>query len=555
MKIRAAVVQTLAALGDIEENIRLLRQYTQEATRQGADLVVFPECMNTGYLFDSADHCHALAEPLTGPFITAMADLCRQYGLHIASGITELDPESGKVYNSGVLLNAQGEIAIHYQKQFLATHDQNWFEVGVKGSPVADTDLGRIGLLICFDGRIPEIARCLALQGAEIIVDMANFFTLDQADLWGPARAYENGIWLVAATKSGVERSIYYPGGSMIVAPTGQVLVRVPNDTHAVATADIDTTAARDKRWWGKGDKLADRQPHAYSILTQPFAETPVAKILPASLVPEASTVKIAAVQSHATEAVESWQATLAQLTHAAKLGIQLLVLPEHCTHFTWMLDPEQAEVQADQAPTYLDQVAEIARQYGCSVVLPLVQRVVGQLMSTAVLVGATGEVIGEYHQVHLSPEARGWAKPGDQLPVFDTPLGRIGMILGYDGLFPESTRVLALQGADIITWSCAWRERFERELLAVPKAEDNRVYVVCANRWDCPYPGGSFVVPPQGFPHWDVNIVAPATQIRGAVMPMYANLALSRQKRIIPQVDVLRNRLVSTYHPLVIRS
>ncbi|NJK64161.1 MAG: carbon-nitrogen hydrolase family protein [Synechococcaceae cyanobacterium SM2_3_1] len=555
MKIRAAVVQTLAALGEIQENIGLLRQYTQEAVRQGADLVVFPECMNTGYLFDSADHCRTLAEPLTGPFVAAMADLCRHYGIHIASGITELDPESGKVYNSGVLLNAQGEIAIHYQKQFLATHDQNWFEVGVKGSPVADTDLGRMGLLICFDGRIPEIARCLALQGAEIIVDMANFFTLDQADLWGPARAYENGIWLVAATKSGVERSIYYPGGSMIVAPNGQVLVRIPNDTHAVASADIETTAAQDKRWWGKGEKLADRQPLAYSILTQPFAETPVAKILPDSLVPEASTVKIAAVQSHATEAVDSWKATLAQLTHAAKLGIQLLVLPEHCTHFTWMLNPEQAEVQADQAPQYLDQVAEIARQYGCSVVLPLVQRVAGQLMSTAVLVGATGEVLGEYHQVHLSPEARIWGNPGDQLPVFDTPLGRIGMILGYDGLFPESTRVLALQGADIITWSCAWRERVERGLLAVPKAEDNRVYVVCANRWDCPYPGGSFVVPPQGFPHWDVNIVAPPTQIRGAVMPMYANLALSRQKRIIPQVDVLRNRLVSTYQPLVTQS
>ena len=61
---RAAVVQTLARLGDLDENIRLLRAYTAEAVRQGAKLVVFPECMNTGYLFDSPGHCRSLAEPL-----------------------------------------------------------------------------------------------------------------------------------------------------------------------------------------------------------------------------------------------------------------------------------------------------------------------------------------------------------------------------------------------------------------------------------------------------------------------------------------------------------
>ena len=57
------------------------------------------------------------------------------------------------------MLDRKGEVAIHYHKQFLATHDQNWFAFGERGCPVVDTDLGRIGLLICFDGRIPEIAR------------------------------------------------------------------------------------------------------------------------------------------------------------------------------------------------------------------------------------------------------------------------------------------------------------------------------------------------------------------------------------------------------------
>ena len=81
-----------------------------------------------------------------------------------------------------------------------------------------------------------------------------------------------------------------------------------------------------------------------------------------------------------------------------------------------------------------------------------------------------------------------------------------------------------------------------------MPKAEDNRVYVVCANRSDAPYPGGSFVIPPDGFPLWDVEQSAPPMRRWGAVMPRYANIALARQKRMIPGVDMVRNRLVNTY-------
>ena len=180
---RAAVVQTLAALGDLDINIGLLRRYTEEAVRQGARLVVFPECMNTGYLFDSAEHCAELAETVDGRFVQAMADLCREHNIFIASGFTEMNEEKNKIFNTGLLLDPKGDIIVHYHKQFLATHDQNWFELGENGCPVVDTELGRIGLLICFDGRIPEITRNLALQGAEVIVDMANFFAMDQADM------------------------------------------------------------------------------------------------------------------------------------------------------------------------------------------------------------------------------------------------------------------------------------------------------------------------------------------------------------------------------------
>jgi predicted amidohydrolase len=169
----------------------------------------------------------------------------------------------------------------------------------------------------------------------------------------------------------------------------------------------------------------------------------------------------------------------------------------------------------------------------------------------TALLVGPQGDVVGRAQQMHLEPEIRNWASAGKEFKVFDTAFGRVGMLLGYDGMMPESSRILTLLGADIITWSCAWRHRYERELLAVPKAEDNRVFVVCANRTDCPYPGGSLVIPPNGFPHWDINVSVPVVARHGAVMPGFINLALARQKKMIPKVDMVRNRLVATYGPL----
>ena len=286
-RFRAAAAQTLARLGDVKHNIEVAAQLVNEAVRQGAELVVLPECMNTGYLFDSAEHCRALAERVPdGPFGSAISALAREHGIFVASGITEWDDTRGRIFNSGIMFDRNGKLAVHYHKQFLATHDQNWFSFGERGCPVVDTDLGRIGLMICFDGRIPEIARSLALQGAEIIVDMANFFAMDQADMWGPARCYENGVWLVAATKAGYERSIYYPGGSMIVDPNGRVAAKMPYDRHGVIVADVSPEFAREKPIYSANDKFADRRPSTYGMLVEDYRDLPVAKTAHEPIVP-----------------------------------------------------------------------------------------------------------------------------------------------------------------------------------------------------------------------------------------------------------------------------
>jgi predicted amidohydrolase len=550
-RYRAAVVQTLARLGDYDFNLALARRYVDEAVRQGAELVVFPECMDTGYLFDSAAHCQTLAEPVPGgPFVDGLAALAKQNGIYIASGITERGA-GGKIFNSGILFDREGAVRLRYQKQFLATHDQNWFSFGECGNPVVDTDLGRLGLLICFDGRIPEIARSLALQGADVLVDMANFFAMDQAEMWGPARAYENGVWLVAATKAGYERSIYYPGGSMIVDPRGRVTTKIPYDTHAVAVAEVDLDMARDKRIYIANDKFADRRPEIYSALTRPYGDTPVSKVAQTPIIPAQAATKVAAVQMHVADGVTS-DDVFAMVDHAAKLGVNVITLPDYALVDRWAPRPSEARAAAAETEDHVKRAAAIAGRYGCVIALPVVEAAGGALYATTFLLGPDGKTAGRYRKSHLTADESEWATPGSELPVFTTAFGRIGVMAGYDAVFPETSRCLSIEAADIVLWPAALREPFERELIAVPRAADNRVAVVLANRLDCPYPGGSLVIPPGGFPHWDINVVAPRSTKMGAVMPAFIDLAVCRQKRMIPKVDMFANRLTSTYGALV---
>jgi predicted amidohydrolase len=551
-RFRAAAVQTLARLGDFDYNIALATKYVEDAVRQGAELIVFPECMDTGYLFDSPAHCRELAETVPGgAYVTALSNLSREHKVYIASGITEWDPHKQKLFNAGLLFDRRGEVACHYHKQFLATHDQNWFSFGERGCPVVETDLGRLGLLICFDGRIPEIFRAMTMQGAEVIVDMANFFAMDQADMWGPARSYENGVWLVAATKAGYERAIYYPGGSMIVDPKGRVLSKVPYDTHGMAICDVDPDAASDKSIYAANDKIADRRRETYGVMALPYEQTPVHGLSDMPLVPSQSVTKVAAVQMHVTESAGIAE-VLDMIDHTAKLGVKVLALPEYAFYPQCIPSVEEAHMFAAQSEEILSSAGEIAARYECLIAVPIVERESAGLYVTTVLLGPDRKHIGRYRKTHLTAEERRWALAGHEYPVFRTPFGRIGIMSGYDAVFPETSRCLAIGAADIILWPASLREPFERELIAIPRAEDNRVALVLANRTDCAYPGGSVVIPPNGFPLWDINIVAPRVLKLGAVMPKHIDLAVCRQKLMIPKVDMFANRLVETYAPIV---
>jgi len=171
-------------------------------------------------------------------------------------------------------------------------------------------------------------------------------------------------------------------------------------------------------------------------------------------------------------------------------------------------------------------------------------------------LIDDQGERAGVYHQTHLTGSDRAWATPGEDIPVWDTELGRVGMMLGYDAVFPEVASVLARKGADVIAHPTTWRFEWETRLVMPERAAENRVHILSAARWDSPVRrGGMINALPDSRPlrASDLNPIWPIEapldrelHVRSAIHP-----ARSRNKDLLG-FDVLAGRRPELYARLV---
>lgn len=272
--LRVAVAQVGATAGALDRNLQATVEHIRAAGRHGHDLVVFPECHLTGYLFDDPHHTRAAAIGLADPRMARLVDACRQGGVMATVGFLERDGDH--VYNSAALLDGRGVVG-HYRKQHLPHLGADRFvEAGTDPGPrVFDTRIGRIGLMICFDLRFPESARVLALDGADVIA-MPTAWPRSAhllAEHFTRVRAVENLVYLAVADRGDVENGTTYLGGSQIVAPTGEVLVRADR-SEGIFAATIDPRTSRDKRLVFVPDEyelapFEQRRPELYGVLTQ----------------------------------------------------------------------------------------------------------------------------------------------------------------------------------------------------------------------------------------------------------------------------------------------
>lgn len=264
--MRIAIRQSAGVPGNVAANLAILRRAAVEAARQGARLLILPELFVTGYNLGS--RLRALAEPLDGSAMQAVAEAARTAGIAILTGFCERD--GARAFNSAVLVERNGVLQATYRKCHVFGPMEN--AVFTEGAALVRTTLDglRIGMLICYDVEFPETVRAHALEGVDLVaVPTALTHPHDRvARLIVPARAMENQIHLAYVNHVGAEDGLRYVGQSCVVGPDGADLARADGHSEALLFADI----APPPRQQLPFDYLHDRRADLYASLTEPSA-------------------------------------------------------------------------------------------------------------------------------------------------------------------------------------------------------------------------------------------------------------------------------------------
>jgi predicted amidohydrolase len=223
-----------------------------EATT-GAELVVLPEGTFPAYVL--GDSAADPDEAIVSAALERLCNLARQTSTVIVAGAAMR--QGGALRNAAVVIDRDGSLAGTADKLFLWHFDRRWFEAGSRLNPI-DTAVGRLGVLVCADGRLPTIARTLVDRGAEMLVMPTAWVTSGrnpnalenvQADLLGRVRAYENGVPFVAANKCGAELGmVAYCGKSQIVGSDGEIVAIAAEQKPETLTSVVQIGDAARKR-------------------------------------------------------------------------------------------------------------------------------------------------------------------------------------------------------------------------------------------------------------------------------------------------------------------
>ena len=243
--MRIACCQMDVELGNWEKNFLRIAQKVRELADQKADLALFPEAALTGYCVATPQEAAAIALPSDSIYFDRLADLSRETGVAIVVGYAAV--EAGVVTNRATFFD--GGQRVTYQKTHLPILGLDRFVEPGDELFTFETRFGRLGMLICYDLRLPEPARALALMGAELILMPTNWPLGAEvsADVIAPVRALENRVFLATCNRIGHEAGFEFFGHSRVFGPSGVVLAEAASD-EGVVWAEIDLAEAREKR-------------------------------------------------------------------------------------------------------------------------------------------------------------------------------------------------------------------------------------------------------------------------------------------------------------------
>ena len=298
--VRAAAVQFEHAAGDKAANMAKVRRFVEAAAERGVEIIAFPEHCLTGYWFMRnlpREDISSLAEPVPGgPSTQELLDLSRRHSMTIGAGMVEV-AHDGTLYNAYVVAMPDGRHARHRKLHcFISEHMASGSEYTVFDSPHGC----RLGVLTCYDNNIGENVRMTALQGAEVLlaphqtggcdspsphamglVDRALWDARErnpeaiEAEFrghkgrgwlmrWLPARAHDNGLFLLFANGVGADGDEIRTGNAMILDCYGATLAETWKAGDDMVVADLDASLQErctGRRW------LRSRRPELYGPL------------------------------------------------------------------------------------------------------------------------------------------------------------------------------------------------------------------------------------------------------------------------------------------------
>jgi predicted amidohydrolase len=261
--------QVAPQFGEPAANRELAAAAIAAAASAGAAVIVLPELMSSGYVFESQGEARALAEPSDGATVTAWMRLAAEHDVVIIGGFCEV--ADTQVFNSAVLVDKAGLRSV-YRKAHLWDAESNWFAAGAAPPPVVTTKYGRIAVMICYDLEFPEWVRLPALDGAQLLCAPTNWPAYPRPDGERPSEVFRvqagaavNRMFIAACDRVGAERGVQWVGGSVIVDADGWPLAGgAASARPATLLADCDLNAALDKAVGPNNDVLGDRRPELY---------------------------------------------------------------------------------------------------------------------------------------------------------------------------------------------------------------------------------------------------------------------------------------------------
>lgn len=276
-EITVAIVQMKPKMGELEENlVKMSEMIGKIAAQQNVDLIVFPELVTSGY--ELGVRFTELAQRIPGPIVNLISQRANEYGVYIAFGMASKEKVESVLYNSAVLIGPDGELLEVYNKIHLRGEERMAFREGFK-MPVAETEIGTIGLMVGYDLAYPEVARALTLEGAEIICVLANWEAshIDEWKTYTRARAYENSCFIIAANRVGEDVTLTFGGESMLIGPRGEIYASLADETSpetgeplegfVVARIDLDQV----RKFREEYQFIQTRQPATYRPLVKKY--------------------------------------------------------------------------------------------------------------------------------------------------------------------------------------------------------------------------------------------------------------------------------------------